>query len=465
MITPMTRSLDPLPGESLAGFLLRLSFRLGLPPAALIRRTGLAELLSTGQVYARTALGTALTPRLTADFATATRLSPDEVRNLTLEPLATRFPPARDAVLLPGTRWDWLFPTTRRYCPHCLAGDDSPIQRKYGGPWNVLWRLPDVFVCARHRCFLEHLCPVCRQPIVKRDLSQLIPRGNIAGLHPAQCRAPSPSRAAAKVPPTAEAACGWRLDQRTPPAPWDRPTTEHLALQQRILDNLSPDSDPEQTTRYFTELHLTSALVIATWPLGALPGRHRTTHTATTVLAERRQREASRTQASNAPPTDARACAGSSSPPTPSSTPRTCAKPSHPWARQLRTARRSPGFTTAGTNSSGTLAPSAHRRSSSRSTTCCRWADAARTDAHSRDRERRSNRNTYRPSSTTNGPANTWPRSPASPPGSSAAPQQSAWSNAPEGARSSRPRVSSAYSPAPPHVSTASSPAASETKA
>ncbi|GAB1339832.1 hypothetical protein ACE1SV_64220 [Streptomyces sp. E-15] len=309
MTAPLSRSLDPLPGESLAGFLLRLSFRLGLTPAALIRRTGLADVLSTGQVYARTALGIALAPELAADFSAATRLSLDEVRALTVEPLAPRLPAVRDAVLFPRPKRDWLFPTTVRYCPHCLAGDGSPIQQEYGGPWNVLWRLPDVFACTRHRCFLEHLCPICRQPIVEGDLSQLIPRGTIAGLHPAQCRAPSPRPITPKERATAAAVCGWRLDQRTPPADWDRPAPEHLALQQRILDRLAPHSPAQDSARYFAELILTSALVIATWPLGSPPGRHRTAQTATTVLAERRRLEATRTQSSNAPPIDARACA------------------------------------------------------------------------------------------------------------------------------------------------------------
>jgi hypothetical protein len=39
---PLGRSLVPIPGESLPGFLLRLSFRLGLPPAGLAELSGLA---------------------------------------------------------------------------------------------------------------------------------------------------------------------------------------------------------------------------------------------------------------------------------------------------------------------------------------------------------------------------------------------------------------------------------------
>ena len=39
---PLPRSLDPLPDESLIGFMLRLSHRLDLPPARIATLTGLA---------------------------------------------------------------------------------------------------------------------------------------------------------------------------------------------------------------------------------------------------------------------------------------------------------------------------------------------------------------------------------------------------------------------------------------
>src|SRR5260370_15052265 len=38
---PLSRSLIPVPGESLPGFLLRLSYRLNLPPARLAELAGL----------------------------------------------------------------------------------------------------------------------------------------------------------------------------------------------------------------------------------------------------------------------------------------------------------------------------------------------------------------------------------------------------------------------------------------
>jgi hypothetical protein len=44
---PLTRSLDPLAGESLAGFLLRLSCRLRVMPLQLARMTGCISGTST----------------------------------------------------------------------------------------------------------------------------------------------------------------------------------------------------------------------------------------------------------------------------------------------------------------------------------------------------------------------------------------------------------------------------------
>ena len=41
-LSPLPRSLDPLPDESLPGYLLRLAHRLGLAPARVMQLTGLA---------------------------------------------------------------------------------------------------------------------------------------------------------------------------------------------------------------------------------------------------------------------------------------------------------------------------------------------------------------------------------------------------------------------------------------
>lgn len=302
-VTPLPRSLDPLPGESLTGFLLRLSYRLAVPPADLMRRTGLSQ----GSTYVSPVLSTALTAAMIEDFSVATRLSPAEVEALTLRPLARHFPPVRQA-LQKAMKLHWLFGKVTRYCPRCLAGDDSLIQRRYGGTWPALWRLPDVFLCIEHRCFLEHLCPACGQPITGNKNRRLISRSAAVGLHPAQCRASVASTSGQWSRGQFIAICGARLDQFTPP---DAPSQQHIDLQARILAKLDPHHPAEQSARYFSELHLLSSLVIATWPAGNLQALDPTAITTDRVLAERRSGEEASLAAftSNAPPVEARACA------------------------------------------------------------------------------------------------------------------------------------------------------------
>ncbi|MGW6880237.1 TniQ family protein [Streptomyces goshikiensis] len=129
-LRPFGLSLDPLEGESLAGFVLRLAHRLHISPHELARQTGLTE--QDRLRRARASLSTRLTPAETKNFAATTRLDPREVRAMTLEPLASRYPPAARSVAnaragkVYSTHADgWLFPTTARYCPRCLAGDGS----------------------------------------------------------------------------------------------------------------------------------------------------------------------------------------------------------------------------------------------------------------------------------------------------------------------------------------------------
>jgi hypothetical protein len=87
---PLPRSLDPLPGESLAGYLLRLSFRLGVPVGQVAAVTGLTPGIDTIPASRMLVLDDAATRAL----AEATRLDPIEVTALTLASLDGRYPPA-----------------------------------------------------------------------------------------------------------------------------------------------------------------------------------------------------------------------------------------------------------------------------------------------------------------------------------------------------------------------------------
>jgi hypothetical protein len=257
---PLPRSLEPLAGESLGGYLLRLSCRLRVSPAEVARLTGCAG-NSTAATLSRRLLLTLVVPR----FAQATRLPADTVRSLTLTPWADRYPPVARSRTGPGPPVildDWLLATRPRYCPECLAGDGTLIQQRYGGPWQLTWQLPVAFACPRHRRFLREGCP--RPHPASPAGAQLIDRPGARPLHPAQCRMPQQAdRSGRTLVP-----CGTRLDQAGEDDPL-RPGTGTLNAQQALLSWLSQQYPAEHAARAFTDLRMITALLCMSWPLGA----------------------------------------------------------------------------------------------------------------------------------------------------------------------------------------------------
>jgi hypothetical protein len=255
---PLTRSLEPLTGESLAGYLLRLSCRLRITPLQLARLTGCAS--GTSTIISR---------RLLLDldldnFARATRLTTDEAAALTLVPWADRYPPI--ARSRSGTSWptsfdDWLFNNSLRYCPGCLAGDGSPIQQRYGGPWKKIWHLPIAFACPEHHLFLHEGCPQPHPP--DPGAWRLIAHTSGSSLHPAQCRRPEHPGKTGRHRPS----CGTRLDL---PASQQRlrPDANTLATQQRLLNLFDPGCPAKDAVQSFTDIRVATALLCKSWPLG-----------------------------------------------------------------------------------------------------------------------------------------------------------------------------------------------------
>ena len=310
---PLPRSLDPLPDESLPGFLLRLSHRLEQSPAEIAAVTGLIR----DRVIPASLL-LAIPPRAVGQFAAAARLSGQEASSLTLGSLGRRYPPLdlladgrmRQAQGATGlTRW--VFTKSTRYCPGCLSGSGTPVEARHGGSWRKSWRLPITVACLQHQQLLEHLCPGCGGLVHHTTGAGLILRPAEV-LHPARCRAPRPG-----------AGCGARLDQAGH-HPATRPANRLvLDLQQHLAGMLGPGDEParQDAGRHLQDLRVLSGLITMTWPLarpltsGGPALASAFSHHAASQQQEidERRRQGLRTQAlarHDTPPLDAAACAG-----------------------------------------------------------------------------------------------------------------------------------------------------------
>lgn len=260
----LPRSLDPLPQESLPGYLLRLSHRLKLTPDYLIRRVGLTAVTTNSTVPRGRRLMVALDPQSAAVLARTTRLSIDEVTELTFAGWRLHYPPVAASMRPSQPRIDpWLFASSSRYCPACLAGDGSQLQHQLGGAWKKSWRLPVVFTCPEHRIFLRHQCAGCHRTAnnAPGSTARLLTRGSDSDLHPTQCRTSLHRPARGRLGP----ACAHHLD-RIDDVQALVPGADLLTFQARIMDLLDPHASSGRASRYFTDLRLITALIRASWP-------------------------------------------------------------------------------------------------------------------------------------------------------------------------------------------------------
>ena len=248
---PFGRSLDPLPEEDLGGYLLRLSAHLWIAPAALARQFGL---INSDQPKVLRRL---LLHRNLAEFAASVRLTPAEAHELTLLEWGSRYQPIKLALATGDStlqqRHPWLFASTLRHCPVCLAGDGSEIQNRYGGAWRRFWRLPVAFACTKHRLFLAEGCGA--EHAMQLGSPMLMPGTSLSGLHPAQCRQSRPQQYGRGSLP-----CGIRLDCAHD-TDQPRPSRNYLQAQKQIVQHLEPATDSRKATLFFADLRLVAILL------------------------------------------------------------------------------------------------------------------------------------------------------------------------------------------------------------
>ncbi|MFK0154782.1 TniQ family protein [Streptomyces sp. NPDC090493] len=285
---PLARSLQPLPEESLPGYLLRLAFRLGRSPGRIAELCG----ISSGRQRRLTADHLLELPaRSVASFAQASGLSEAEVRGLALNRYASTYPALRVKRGSESSQTSrkgyfgsvsdfysasWGVNFSSRFCPDCLAGDGSPVQAAYGGAWSLRWHLPVVFACTQHQRLLEFRCPACHDPINQsyEGRATLITQpSNSLRLHPLQCRnvisGGGDRTSRMRI-------CGARLDQPAGHGPATRlPPADHvrlLDLQRRLNSLLFPlpaPADEEQPHGWAVQdlIHI-AQLITLSWPAG-----------------------------------------------------------------------------------------------------------------------------------------------------------------------------------------------------
>lgn len=259
----LPRSLCVLPGESLAGYLLNLAFRLKLAPGEVATRLGLIGHRTYGTLNLQFAI--ALPPERHDSVAAATGLTPETVKALTHANYEGRWfepvPHGRTAKAHYGTLWS--SPAWLHFCPRCLAQPhDSAPERRL---WQLRWTTPWALACVEHGVLLSGNCPAQDEhALLARDPqeSSLIRAPRHLVSHPVACRYPVARRiehARDRV-----TLCGHRLDN----APVEGAPPETLALQRRldaILDGLDTPLAtlglPVAPVQYLRDLRLMAVLL------------------------------------------------------------------------------------------------------------------------------------------------------------------------------------------------------------
>ncbi|MDU0314116.1 TniQ family protein [Phycicoccus sp. M110.8] len=220
----MTLVVPIEPGESLCSWLDRMADHNCVGRATMWHTLG----LTSPARQAPQAFGVVLPPEQVTHMAgrtgepegaiEAALLSHFRDRVLTVEDLHPDVP----ALVSTWGRVHWVYTRSSMACPTCLA--------ESGGVWQLTWKLPWLFMCERHQCYLVSTCPCCGHALQsnKEDKRQRT-----------MCTAPVLSRDAGDTPSagrTRMAACSTELTTVGAAAVNDDTARERMAWARRLVE-------------------------------------------------------------------------------------------------------------------------------------------------------------------------------------------------------------------------------------
>lgn len=252
--------IEPRPGESIASYINGCSSQLNVPPLQLLVRTGLR---TGGRGYRwLPGWGVTLSKYAMDRFSYVTRLPRDLVSDMLLSYYdgvaidLSGLPPGKSPNWGHVAQRQWAYFTGSHVCPSCL--DET------GGAYQLKWKLPWSFACAKHSCLLVDTCPSCQERISLEERSCHTFSAASVLLDPAACRrllagGTGPARKSGRV------RCGYPL--QTAKAQFLLRWPKVLEAQRRVDEALKgkPQSvlgKPMPSPHYFADLRSLCAMLL-----------------------------------------------------------------------------------------------------------------------------------------------------------------------------------------------------------
>lgn len=188
VLRPLTRLTPPLPGESFTSYIDRLAAFHKVDLLVMLRYLGLIGAERHQRIYG---YGILLDEDRLQNFGFATQLPCPIVTGMLLSSYdgvaidLTGVAPNAPELLRRRAVSEWAYFNGSHACPHCIQENE--------GAWQLAWKLPWSFACAKHQCYLVPRCPSCKRRLASgrrdRTLTPLFVR---RVPEPGRCNNPPP---------------------------------------------------------------------------------------------------------------------------------------------------------------------------------------------------------------------------------------------------------------------------------